>query len=509
MHLKDKINIIEFCEDPQLLNMKLLSTQAVLLKIAYAIPLTRAEKNLFKDMTDGEEPPRGKVQFNEIVLLLGRGSGKSVISAAAASYEGTCTDWNQFLRKNKNGRPVELAWIFVVATREKQAVDIGRNMIFAMIEASPVLSQMIVTDYDEVMKKSFPRTSSQAMVLTTGAAIIALPCSAKVGRGYPTAGFILDEFAWYTKESRQEATDRGIYDSLLPRTLQFRGHSKVFLISSPGEKEGLAWERWVKRRKTPDLYFCAKISTRKMRPDYSTNDIENLIARSPMGAERELGAEFLSTKQPLISREAVERCVREEEPNLSLPYNPKFTYEMAFDAAFGDNDRFAISVGHVESEPSGLFRPVIDLVEFLSSQGEADFVEVCADRVAQIYKQYDLLQVYCDQYQAEPFAQILDKKMVNTEISRWVTGTHRLKYGRLKNFMRRKLLSLPNNQELVEEIAGLELKFLPNIGQYTVTHKPGGHDDGADTVAEVVYRLTEDLMTESGIVTSSGENVKV
>lgn len=502
-HLKERISIIDFCEDPQLLNLAILDTQKVLLKISYGLKLTSKEKRLYYDMTNGEDPPYKPGGFSESVYLLGRGSGKSLIAAAAASYEACCTQWSDFLRKG------ELAWIFVVATREKQAIDIGRNMIFSLIEASPMLSKLIVTDVDDQLKKSFPRTSTDVLILSTGAAVIALPCSARVGRGYPTAGFILDEFAWYAKESKRDATDAGIYDSLIPRTLQFREHSKMFLISSPGEKDGLAWTRWNNRKKHKDLYFCCKIPTSKMRPDYSKSKLDEIAAKSPLGAERELNAEFLSSRQPLMARDLVIACVREEEALTAIPFDAKHAYEMAIDQAFGEQDRFAFSVGHIEMEPSGKYKVIIDLTEIISGEGEVDFVEKCADRVAIVYKQYDLLQVYCDQYQVEAFSQILDKKGVNVELSRWNTGTHRLKYGRLKNFMRRRLVSLPNNQDLIDEISELELRFLPSIGQYTVTHKPNGHDDGADTVAEVVFRLTDDLMNEAGIYTDEGKDVKV
>src|SRR5882672_623006 len=85
LNLKSKINIIDFCQDPQLLNLKLIDTQEIILRAIYNLPMTREQLSLFRH-TFGEPAPRINKPADEVILVLGRGSGKSTLTAAIACY---------------------------------------------------------------------------------------------------------------------------------------------------------------------------------------------------------------------------------------------------------------------------------------------------------------------------------------------------------------------------------------------------------------------------------------
>jgi hypothetical protein len=504
MNLKDQIDIISFCKDPKLLNLPLLDTQEVILRAIYNLPVTPEQRKLYRDVFDTPYP-KIKRPYDQTCLVLGRGSGKSTLSAAIAAYEACCTDWKKYLR------PGEVANIFIFATREQQAIEVGRNMIFNMIEASPILRCLIESGKDQELRY-LPKSRAGTMVLSTGAAITAMPCSAKVGRGYPIAIIILDEAAWYARESKNDATDQGIYDAMFPRMFQFKEDAKMIIISSPADKTGLVWERYEKREKHKDLYLCVRAPTWKMRTDLTKDQYRKFVDTqrilSPLGYNRELGAEFSSTKDPLLDRVSIERCTRKELVYTPLSRDTKYSYVMAFDAAFGDNDRFGIAIGHIEERKKDEFKVIIDLAEIVSAMPGDDFVSYAAARVVELYRKYDLFEVFCDQYQADSFGSILEGQGCNVTADAWTAATHRTKYGRLKNFVKRQLIEFPNNDDLIDELCGMQIRFLPTSGQYTVEHQIDGHDDIADAVAEVTFRLTEDLQMAQGVYTSDGQHIK-
>lgn len=451
-------------------------------------------------MTGENPPPSRKEPYQEFCLILGGRSGKSTLASAIVTYESITVDWTKFVRKG------ELAWALVIATKEQQASDIGRNMIFANIEKSPYLREYIIDDPEMLVSKSMPKTRTGVKVLKTGIAITAFPCSARVGRGYPIAIVVMDECAWYSKYSKVENNDQGIYDSIFPRLIQFENYSRTLLITTPGEKTGLAYDRYKRKNQNKDLYYCIKIPTWKIRTDFGKEFFKRHKRLSPLGYVREFGAEFMSTMQPLINKDSVEHVCRQDAESF-IPYNPEQTYMMAIDQAFGDTDRFAIALGHVE-EKDEVIKVIIDIVETVDQDVNVDLIENALNRVSELYKQYDIFEVYMDQFQKDAFGKLLEDRGCNIVAEDWTAQKHRQKYGRLRNLISRRLISLPNNPELVDEISGLQLKFLAASGAYTVVHRAGAHDDQADAVAEVSFRLTEDMFEDSGMYFGDDEEKK-
>lgn len=430
------------------------------------------------------------------MLVLGGRSGKTTIASAIASYEVCCTDWTKYVQIG------ELSWFFVLATREQQAIDLGRNLIFAMIKRSPYLSSLIVDDSTTYKNKNFfMHSRAGVLVMATGCAITALPCSSRVGRGYAVCGVIFDEIAWFARESKNEATDQGVYDSILPRQLQFGPAAKRVIISTPSDKSGLLYTKYKERDKNTKLYFCVRIPTWKMRTDFPKEYFENFKKLSPSGYQREFGAEFTDSVAPLMRLVEIERCLRETDAILEP--QPDVEYVMAIDAAFGDRDRFAVAVGHVKKIPKKEiaedewdFEVVIDVAEIIEETLEQDLVEVAADRIRDLYIQYNAFEVFADDYQADAFGKLLDQRGVEMKPEPWTAKKHRSRYGRLRSLVKQRKISLPKNEDLVEEMCGLQVKYLAVSGQYTVTHKQGGHDDLSDAVAEIVFRITEQEVME-------------
>ena len=488
--IRDKINIIDFCKDPQLLNLPLLDTQEVILRAMYGLPMDGEQKILLKTLIGGRLPKLG-VEHQETVLILGGRSGKTRLVAAIACYEACSRDWTKYIR------PGEMAWCFVMATREQQAIDIGRNMIFSMLRSSPVLKSLIVDSIEDATRAAFPRSKAGVIALKTGMAITALPCSSTVGRGYPIAICILDEVAFFARESKNDKTDYGIYDSVLPRMIQFDTHGKMLLISTPADKSGLLYDKWINRKKHSKLYFMLKSPTWRIRTDYNKEFFERHRKLSPDGYIREFGAEFTESLAPYIPAEDVAKVVR-EEPLVIEPTKEDTLYFIGIDTAFGDRDRFGLSVGHSE-EIDGEFKVVIDLAEKIESNLNEDLIDVALNRLVEVCKSYRCDEVIADQYQSDAFGKLLEERGVIIRVESWTAGRRRSCYGRLRALIKRQAISLPDCKDLLDEIMGLEVRYMPNSGQYTIHHKLGGHDDVADSTAIVAYELGDDEIGNTGV----------
>ena len=458
----------------------------------------------------GGNAPKGKkgVEYNEAVLVLGGRSGKSTMAHALACYEACCRDWSQFLQ-----RPGELCWCFVLATKEKQAIDIGRNMIMNSIRSSPVLRDLIVTDVNQAQQSMFPRSRAGVLVLKTGIAICALPCSSRVGRGYPIAVAILDELAWFARDSKNDTTDQGVYDSILPRQAQFIDPgtkeivAKMFLISTPSDHTGLLWEKYRDRQKNKDLYYCVRVPTHRMRTDWAPSIFDSFKKRSPQGYRREFGAEFAESKSPFLQRKDILRNVRKETipPHIDTD---KHVYFIGIDAAFGDNDRFGIAVAHAEEttiknkydEDEAAVEIVVDIAEILEERYDKDVIETSLERILELSELYQTFEVIGDDHGTAAFKKILEDRGIDLNAVNWTTALHRKLYGRLRSLLKRRLLSLPDSEDLIDELQGLEIKYMAASGQFTVGHRTAGHDDVSDAVALVVGELWEEEGDNAGVM---------
>lgn len=453
--------------------------------------MTPSQRALWRTLHGGQAPnrlPKGE-EYRESVLILGGRSGKDTMIGAITAYEACTGNWHSYIR------PGEWAWAFVFATTEKQAIEIGRNVIFGNIRASPILKQMVIENPDETATKTFPKSKAGCMLLHTGACITALPCSSNAGRGYPIFLVILDEIAFFAREAKDNNTDANIYRSVLPRTIQFGERAKTFLISTPGDKTGLLWDKYNKRDDHRKDYYCLRCPTWKIRTDIPKEDYMSLYRRDPVGFMEEMGAQFHDSLEPLIPKKKLVKCLREDEE--PIPPHPDKAYALAIDAAFKDRDRFSLAVGHIE-EGDGTYEIVIDIAEIIVPTMDEDVHDAAVRRITEVYEAYDGWEVVADDYQADAFAKTLEGKGVNLNVKSWTAGRHRSAYGKLRGCIMRGMISLPNNSDMIEEILGLKVKFLPS-GQYTVGHRVGGNDDIADSVASVVETLYIEDATDASV----------
>ncbi|NVM20575.1 MAG: hypothetical protein HWN68_02205 [Desulfobacterales bacterium] len=173
--------------------------------------------------------------YDELVLVMGRKSAKTEMSADATLFEVY-----KLLQIKEPRKYYRLAkkniYAMNVATNRDQAIDVTFDAILTLAESSWYLEECIVDVREKGGELEFYKN------------IIALAhsSSARGGRGYQCIVIIFDEIGHYidTKTGNQSGTM--VYNALKPNVKPFkwRGDGKVINISSPAGRQGILWENY-------------------------------------------------------------------------------------------------------------------------------------------------------------------------------------------------------------------------------------------------------------------------
>jgi phage terminase large subunit-like protein len=150
------------------------ATWIAALKAAFGLKLTRAERRAFTTIAGSRKPPKRRVQ--ELWTVAGRGSGKSRMTAAVATYIAC------FLKHDLD--PGETGHVLVLAGSRDQA-----QMVFsyarAFLNRSPILKKLIKS------------TTAHEIRLTNGVTIGVHSNSFRLIRGRTLLACVFDEIAFW------------------------------------------------------------------------------------------------------------------------------------------------------------------------------------------------------------------------------------------------------------------------------------------------------------------------
>ena len=189
------MNIIEFIEDPGLINNQSLSVaQKMALKAVYGLELTREELRVFKQTTGLRQSILGK-EWSEATFILGRRSGKSDQLASNIALYEAC------MRKHKLSVG-QTGIVMIVASEKKRQARIVYDYCLGKLEKSKILRKMI------------KNTTAEEILLTNNVAIQVYPCSIARVRGISLICFIGDECAYWKVEGKD--IDIDVLDAARP-----------------------------------------------------------------------------------------------------------------------------------------------------------------------------------------------------------------------------------------------------------------------------------------------------
>lgn len=445
------MNIIEAMSDPAIFcNIFAGHNWAVwriALKAIFAIPMTSAEADIYRELTGRDTPP--STAAKEAWLVCGRRSGKSFIMALIAVYLATFRDYRQFLA------PGEVATIFIVAADKKQARTTLRY-VKGLLEI-PMLAALV------------EKSTEMGVELSGHVAIEVATCSSKTIRGYTLAAAICDEAAFWQDETSVEP-DREVLTALRP-SLATIPDALLLVASSPYARKGILWDAYQRHfRRDGDPVLVLQAPTLRMNPTVPASVIADARIADPQSAAAEYDAQFRTDVETFISREAIDLCTSRgvlERPPV------EGTHYVAFvDPSGGMSDAMVLAVAHVEKDGTAVLDCTITRQPpFSPEQVVADFTV--------FLKRYRCTRVTGDHFGGEWPREQFRKQGITYEVS---ARTKRDIYLGVLPLINSGKADLLDNPKLASEFCALERRQSRG-GREVIDHPLNAHDDLVNAVA--------------------------
>lgn len=270
----------------------------------------------------GGVKPITRRRWEEILILSGIRTGKSLIAGAAAVWATQKCGFTP--AQGLTLGPGEVPRVSVLSVKRDLA-DVVFNHIIGNMQASPVLSSLILeepTSDGLLVKHPNGRPVEIKVVAGSRAG------SSLVARW--SAGVVFDE------APRMQGEEDGVVNlDDARKAVRFRllSEARLWYIGSPWAPSGPTYDMREENWGKPGAkVLVVKAPAPAMNPVYWTaSRVAERRAEDPELSRTEIDAEFASPNATLFQPELVQRCVRQEPPQ--LPYEEGQTYVAAMDPA--------------------------------------------------------------------------------------------------------------------------------------------------------------------------------
>lgn len=552
--------ITEFIEAPWGLNMRLFPVQKVILKAHYGLELDDKErfdvtdwrrtnpkrltekeylKYLFEEgrCNIGEVIPG--VERREMILSIGRRSGKTTISACIAAYETykliSKGDPQKYygLPKSNNIQ------IISVATDKDQA-----GLLYQEVSGH-YKNCSFFGPYTANNTQSYARFQTPIDIERYGAyiddqnakatiKITFRSCVAKGLRGAGNIVVILDEVAHFT-DAGQSGAD-AVYNAVVPSTSAFSPkdstdpripigpvEGRVILISSPLGKQGMFYKLFNIGMGSSDAaknMLCVQAPTWEVNPTVPAGEFEKHYQKDATVFFTEYGGVFTDrTRGWIEDAKDLEACIDETlKPQKRGAFRQ--SYFMGLDLGLV-GDGTAIAIGHINQEG----KIVLDLVDQIKA-GEGNFedrerldFDDVADWIEAHSKKFLIQEGVFDQWAGIPLEQALEKRGLKQMKSLHLTKALNSQiYQNFKDMIWDKRLALYNeprepNEEYCDYIKELlELQADRQSKHVVIVEAPkiaGKHDDQSDAIARMIWLATQKLGKQAYVSKGGGADPRI
>ena len=261
----------------------------VILKAAYALPMTPQELIAFGELAGGRPPPSRRVR--ELFVVGGRRGGKDSIASLLAVFAAT-------LEEGHRGRlrPGEKALVQLLAVdRDQSKIVLG--YIRSYFDEIPDLRAMIVRE----TRNGFDLNNDVSITITTN--------SFRQVRGQTVVLSIFDECAFW-KDETSVKPDVETYRAVKPSLATLPG-SMLVAISSPYRKSGLLYDKWRAHfGKDSDDVLVIQATSRQLNPTLDASLVEQALEDDPAAARSEWLGEWRNDLASFIDIELIESLHR-------------------------------------------------------------------------------------------------------------------------------------------------------------------------------------------------------
>jgi hypothetical protein len=466
----------------------------------------------------------------ELVLSVGRRSGKTEMSSCIAAYETY-----RLLSKGDPQAyygipPSENIQLISFATDKDQAGILYQKVsgyfrgcaFFAPYTANNTQTYARFQTPQDIKRYGSYQDdpTSKATIKVTFRSSVA-----KGSRGAGNIVVILDEMAHFTDNGQSSAD--AVYSAVLPSTTTFAPknpkdrreaigplESKIISISSPLGRQGVFYQLFMdgfKGGAIGDTRLCVQAPTWEVNPTIPADAFEGEYVKDPRTFFTEFGAEFSDrTRGWLEDAKDLLACVNKDlRPRVkAAPLAPHF---MGIDFALV-GDASAIAIGHLDEKG----RIVLDVSDSIQA-GVGDFAAQerleFADVVDWIYgytRKFYITEAIFDQWAGIPFEQALQSRgLKQFEMVHHTQQLTSQMYQNFKDMMFGHRLMLydwpiPSGKEhgpLIEQLLELQAEYKSKY--VTLVHAPKGqgkHDDLADALVRMVWLASQRAPTSTAIL---------
>jgi hypothetical protein len=422
------------------------------LRAAFALPMSVADRASFKIVAGDRPPPSQRV--SELWCVVGRRSGKTRMAAAISVYIGA-------IEQHKLA-PGEVGFVLLLAASRSQAT-VAFGYVLGFLEASAILRQQIDSvTADEVRLK--------------GNIIISVHAgSYRTIRGRTLLAVVGDETSYWRDESSAQP-DVEIFRACAPALAASRG---IWVgISTGYRKLGLLFQRWRDHfGQGGDDVLVVQGDSASFNPTLDLSMIARAKSADPEAAESEWEGGFRSDIAAFLDDQVIDAAIDYARP-LELPPHRDVNYQAFVDPSGGRHDAFTLCIGHKERDE----RLVVDVIR--GRHPLFDPHQVVGEYAA-LLKDYNVTTATGDNYSAAwSETAFQDAGIIYT---RSEMNKSQLYLEALPHFMR-GALSIPDHPKLIRELRLLERRTR-RIGKDIVDHGRNGSDDHANALAGMLRAL--------------------
>lgn len=473
------------------------------------LTLTRGQRILSRVVFDGLEPAQLEGEDRELarqlfgdvdvippsarrilVLVLGRGSGKTTLVSAYGLYVAVTADVSRC-------GPGDVPVVVVIAPDRKTA-SLSVRMALEMVRATPDLARMLESETSDgfTLRRHDGRlVSFEAFAASRGGSS---------ARGRSILAFILDEAQFFRSDDGGAfvVNDRDVYRALIPRLL--KGGKGIF-ISTPWPTDTLMGELFAKNHEAPSTALAARAPTLLMRDD--DPDLEATIeaerARDAENALREFDCDTsLTGAGSYFDAGAIDAAV--DDAALAGTRVAHFEYAAGADFAF-KSDSSALVV----TQYDGKTYSVVALEELRPQRGKPLQPSAVVETFAAVAKGYGVNHLIADAHYREAIHEALLKhRMYIVDAPAGISGKTET-YARARAVLHDGRARLPNHPRFLAQLKAIVSKPTPGGGVSIVSPRRagGGHGDIVSAWVLAVHGLTyarpraqEDTYVEDGLL---------
>jgi hypothetical protein len=455
------LDIIKFCEDPELLNLSLSEAQRVLLKSMYALPLDAHEREIFMRCTGRKNPIT--TPPIEVTIFAGARSGKdSRVIAPTLLYEACFGQHEKEIAKGEQG-------VIPCVAQGTKGASIAFGYVRDYVMASPLLRSMLL---DEPTRDEIRLTNKMTISI--------FPSTVKSLRGWSIPCGAMDELAFWRLEGSAES-DVEIQTSIRRGMAGFT-RPKLIKCSTPYMKAGVLHTDFQRFGDEDEDVLVWHAPSSLMNPSLNTARFQRL---DPSRYSREFEAVFVDDLEAFISTAWIDACTIRNR--FALPPLEDVLYFAAIDASGGGGDAFTLAICHCEFV-DGQLRVIQDVMcGGGKSRTEKLNLESTVAEIARMLGKFSIQAILSDRYAAGWVVESFARHGIVVEHAEVDKSEAYLELEPLIATGRIELLDQPKQ---LRELATLERRARPG-GKPLIDHPRGGHDDHINALGFAAYSAVQ------------------